>query len=271
MDLRARAIALGLPMRMPSNRGVDRRLIVGATVFGIGWGLAGFCPGPAVVALAGGSTKAVLFALAMLAGMALFRMDGASQSGVREVDSATPVGRFGYHMDVISWLSLYWEPPGWPGSAEGIDHGTQDRRSHCKAAQAAPGPYRQEGECDGAGNDCPRGFAWHGAKGPPQDPDSDREGLGLPQNAVSQLESRSDLLLSTLRRYVNALGADLDLIVRNERRIPSRSERTGRRCEECCPGWLRNGTPPDGEKIESPAASLTHGAVLLRDRIQTSV
>jgi uncharacterized membrane protein YedE/YeeE len=64
--------ALGLPMRMPSNRGVDRRLIVGATVFGIGWGLAGFCPGPAVVALAGGSTKAVLFALAMLAGMALF-------------------------------------------------------------------------------------------------------------------------------------------------------------------------------------------------------
>jgi hypothetical protein len=40
------------------------------------------------------------------------------------------------------------------------------------------------------------------------------EGLGLPQNAISQLESRSDLLLSTLRRYVNALGADLDLVVR---------------------------------------------------------
>lgn len=40
------------------------------------------------------------------------------------------------------------------------------------------------------------------------------EDLGLPQNAVSQLESRSDLLLSTLRRYVNALGADLDLVVR---------------------------------------------------------
>lgn len=38
--------------------------------------------------------------------------------------------------------------------------------------------------------------------------------LGLPQNAVSQLESRSDLLLSTLRRYVAALGADLDLVVR---------------------------------------------------------
>jgi transcriptional regulator with XRE-family HTH domain len=40
------------------------------------------------------------------------------------------------------------------------------------------------------------------------------EDLGLPQNAVSQLESRSDFLLSTLRRYVNALGADLDLVVR---------------------------------------------------------
>jgi hypothetical protein len=40
------------------------------------------------------------------------------------------------------------------------------------------------------------------------------EELRLPQNAVSQLEGRSDLLLSTLRRYVNALGADLDLVVR---------------------------------------------------------
>jgi transcriptional regulator with XRE-family HTH domain len=38
--------------------------------------------------------------------------------------------------------------------------------------------------------------------------------LGLPQNAVSQLEGRSDLLLSTLRRYVKALGADLDIVVR---------------------------------------------------------
>jgi uncharacterized membrane protein YedE/YeeE len=66
--------ALGLPMRLPSNRGVDRRLIAGATVFGIGWGLAGFCPGPAVVALASGSSKAILFAVSMLAGMALFEL-----------------------------------------------------------------------------------------------------------------------------------------------------------------------------------------------------
>ena len=68
--------ALGLPMHLPSNRSVDRRLIVGAVVFGIGWGLAGFCPGPAVVALAGGSFKAILFVLSMLAGMALFEWMG---------------------------------------------------------------------------------------------------------------------------------------------------------------------------------------------------
>lgn len=64
--------ALGLPMRLPANRDVDRRLIVGALVFGIGWGLAGFCPGPAVVALASGSFKAILFAVSMLAGMTFF-------------------------------------------------------------------------------------------------------------------------------------------------------------------------------------------------------
>jgi uncharacterized protein len=63
---------LGLPMHMSTNRGVDRRLILGAAVFGVGWGLAGFCPGPAVVALASGSFKAILFGVSMLAGMALF-------------------------------------------------------------------------------------------------------------------------------------------------------------------------------------------------------
>jgi uncharacterized protein len=65
---------LGLPMRMPSNRVIDRRLLVGAAAFGIGWGLAGLCPGPAVVAIASGSPKAVLFTLSMLAGMGLFEL-----------------------------------------------------------------------------------------------------------------------------------------------------------------------------------------------------
>jgi uncharacterized membrane protein YedE/YeeE len=52
---------------------VDRRLVLGAALFGIGWGLSGFCPGPAVVALATGSGGVLLFVAAMLAGMALHR------------------------------------------------------------------------------------------------------------------------------------------------------------------------------------------------------
>jgi uncharacterized membrane protein YedE/YeeE len=64
--------ALGLPMRLPARASIDRRLIIGATLFGVGWGLAGFCPGPALVSLATGSPKAILFVAAMLAGMALF-------------------------------------------------------------------------------------------------------------------------------------------------------------------------------------------------------
>ena len=66
--------ALGLPMRIPATRPVDRRLLAGAAVFGIGWGLAGFCPGPAVVALATGSFKAILFVAAMLAGMGAYEI-----------------------------------------------------------------------------------------------------------------------------------------------------------------------------------------------------
>jgi uncharacterized membrane protein YedE/YeeE len=68
---RARSV-LGLPMRFPSNRAIDRRLLVGAAAFGVGWGLAGLCPGPALVALATGSGKALLFVAAMLGGMGIF-------------------------------------------------------------------------------------------------------------------------------------------------------------------------------------------------------
>lgn len=65
---------LGLPMRLPANRVVDRRLVIGGVLFGIGWGLAGFCPGPAVVALGSGYWQAAVFVVAMLAGMALFEV-----------------------------------------------------------------------------------------------------------------------------------------------------------------------------------------------------
>jgi uncharacterized membrane protein YedE/YeeE len=66
------ASVLGLPMRIPTTGTVDRRLAVGAIVFGIGWGLVGLCPGPAVVALSSGSLEAILFVAAMLAGMAIY-------------------------------------------------------------------------------------------------------------------------------------------------------------------------------------------------------
>jgi uncharacterized membrane protein YedE/YeeE len=63
---------LGTPMFMPQTRGIDRRLVLGSVAFGIGWGLAGFCPGPALVALGTGHVKAFIFVVAMLAGMAIF-------------------------------------------------------------------------------------------------------------------------------------------------------------------------------------------------------
>jgi uncharacterized protein len=63
---------LGGPMRLPVARQIDRRLIVGSALFGMGWGLAGFCPGPALTAVGMGQPKALLFVLAMLAGMGIY-------------------------------------------------------------------------------------------------------------------------------------------------------------------------------------------------------
>lgn len=65
---------LGEPLHLPTRRDIDRRLVFGSLGFGVGWGLAGFCPGPAVVALGAGELKAAIFVAAMLAGMALFEL-----------------------------------------------------------------------------------------------------------------------------------------------------------------------------------------------------
>ena len=65
---------LGLQMRMPTATQVDRRLVGGGLLFGIGWGIAGFCPGPALVALGMGEQKALVFVAAMLVGMGLFEL-----------------------------------------------------------------------------------------------------------------------------------------------------------------------------------------------------
>jgi len=65
---------LGNPMNIPTKRDIDRRLVLGNLTFGIGWGLAGYCPGPAVASLASGGAKPWLFFIAMLAGMAVFEL-----------------------------------------------------------------------------------------------------------------------------------------------------------------------------------------------------
>ena len=65
---------LDAPMRLPTDKRIDRRLLAGALVFGVGWGIAGFCPGPALVAIGMGSAKAVVFVVAMLAGMGIFQI-----------------------------------------------------------------------------------------------------------------------------------------------------------------------------------------------------
>ncbi len=63
------AFVTGQPMNLPKQRQIDRPLIIGSLIFGAGWGLAGFCPGPAVVLAASGAPLAILFFLAMLGGM----------------------------------------------------------------------------------------------------------------------------------------------------------------------------------------------------------
>ena len=65
---------LGVDMRLSSERRIDGRLLVGNALFGIGWGIAGFCPAPALVVLGTGSAKALVFVAAMLAGMAVFEV-----------------------------------------------------------------------------------------------------------------------------------------------------------------------------------------------------
>jgi uncharacterized membrane protein YedE/YeeE len=64
---------LGAAMRLPTARQVDRRLVFGGLAFGVGWGLAGYCPGPALASIALGG-KPLVFAAAMVAGMALFEL-----------------------------------------------------------------------------------------------------------------------------------------------------------------------------------------------------
>lgn len=65
---------LGLALQLPTARHLDHRLIAGSALFGVGWGLAGICPGPALVLLGSGLVKGVVFVAAMLLGMVLFEI-----------------------------------------------------------------------------------------------------------------------------------------------------------------------------------------------------
>jgi uncharacterized membrane protein YedE/YeeE len=78
---RRRRTLLGDTMRLPSATRIDRRLVLGSVAFGAGWGLAGFCPGPALASLTTGGAKVLLFTGAMLAGMVVYELLERARSG----------------------------------------------------------------------------------------------------------------------------------------------------------------------------------------------
>jgi uncharacterized membrane protein YedE/YeeE len=81
---------LGGALHLPTANQIDRRLVIGALLFGAGWGLAGFCPGPSLVSMFSGQPKAAVFVLAMVIGMLLYEaadrwihQPRASQAAIR--------------------------------------------------------------------------------------------------------------------------------------------------------------------------------------------
>ena len=78
---RMRVSVFGEQIGLPRRTGISARLLAGSAVFGIGWGLVGFCPGPAIVALGTGAAKAIVFVTAMLAGMGLFELLNVRERG----------------------------------------------------------------------------------------------------------------------------------------------------------------------------------------------
>ena len=65
---------LGLPMQMPTNQLIDKKLVFGSALFGIGWGLGGICPGPGIVLLGVGGVKGLVFVSALVLGVLIFRL-----------------------------------------------------------------------------------------------------------------------------------------------------------------------------------------------------
>jgi len=77
---RRRVDLLGAVTELPDRFNIDRRLLVGSMLFGIGWGLSGICPGPALLLLTGGSTQSVVFIGGVIAGFSALRFSGPRES-----------------------------------------------------------------------------------------------------------------------------------------------------------------------------------------------
>ena len=73
----------GGALHLPTSSDIDKRLLLGSLLFGAGWGLAGFCPGPGIVSMADGQPKAVVFVATMIAGMLVF--EGIDRLGRRQL------------------------------------------------------------------------------------------------------------------------------------------------------------------------------------------
>jgi uncharacterized membrane protein YedE/YeeE len=86
---------LGGALSLPTSNVIDKRLVIGGLLFGAGWGLAGFCPGPALVSLAAGQEKALIFVAAMVIGMAVFELITWRAAVIQSVgfDNASPLRR----------------------------------------------------------------------------------------------------------------------------------------------------------------------------------
>lgn len=73
MVKKRKASVLNCPLQIPSNQQIDKKLVTGSILFGVGWGLAGICPGPALLLTGMGITQGMIFTLAMIVGMAIFQ------------------------------------------------------------------------------------------------------------------------------------------------------------------------------------------------------
>ena len=105
--LRRPSPVYGPKFRIPTRRDIDPRLVGGAALFGVGWGLSGYCPGPGLVAAAGGMESSVVFVLGMVFGMVVWRAVSSpsrAPSGVAKAstDSSPTAGPLGPSARVLS-------------------------------------------------------------------------------------------------------------------------------------------------------------------------